>query len=750
MRKLAWFTVGFLAGIIPCACFYGAWIFPVALALLVISASLVYLVKIEKLPRLTAIISLGCAVGMLWFSVYDSLFVLVPRVADGEIGYVSIEASDYAQQTSYGASVEGNVELAGRTYRVKAYLTQGTTVKPGDLIQGRFRFRLTTAGGLSEPTSHPTEGIFLLAYPVGNQEITPCEEIPMRYYPAMWRASLLDRISEIFPDDVSAFARALLLSDRSGIDYETNTAFKVSGISHIVAVSGLHVSILFGLIYTIAAKRRILACLLGIPTLVLFAAIVGFTPSVTRACIMQSLMLIALAADREYDPMTALAFAVLVMVVINPMTILSVSLQLSAGSALGILLFSQRMKAWLLPEKKERNKSRRSILHRLRNWVAASVSVTLSASVMTTPVVAYHFGCVSLIGVLTNLLTIWVISIIFYGILICLAVSLLSVTVSGFVAGGIAYLIRYVLLTAKLLSKVPLAAVYTVSIYVVIWLIGVYIMLGIFLVVKKKRPVLLACCIVLTLALSQLMAWTEPLFDRCRVTVLDVGQGQCILLQSNGKNFLVDCGGDDSKRAADLAAETLLSQGVSRLDGIILTHYDADHADGLQYLLTRIQTDRLILPAVSDEEQVGQKLASLTNGSVQYIKQDVHYSYSDTELTVIGPYSYHAGNEGSLCVLFHSGDSDILITGDRGVLGELALIQTHTLPQLDLLIVGHHGSATSTGEGLLAAVKPEVAIISVGKDNRYGHPSDEVLERLAAAGCIVYRTDIFGTVIFRR
>ena len=156
-----------------------------------------------------------------------------------------------------------------------------------------------------------------------------CEEIPWRYLPAVWRQKLLERINDIFSDDTSAFSSALLLGDRTGIDYELDTAFKVSGISHVIAVSGLHVSILFGLVYTLTSKRRVLSCAVGIPILILFAAIVGFTPSITRACIMQSLMLIALMLDKEYDPPTALAFAVLTMLVWNPMTVLSVSFQLS-------------------------------------------------------------------------------------------------------------------------------------------------------------------------------------------------------------------------------------------------------------------------------------------------------------------------------------------------------------------------------------------------------------------------------------
>ncbi len=750
MRRLAWFTVGFAAGVFLCSLFYGAWIIGAAIPLLVITAAIAVVAKVRGVAKRALLIVLGCTVGLLWFLTYDRLFVLVPRVADGQTGYVTIEASDFSQETDNGTSVEGNVLLAGKNYRVKAYLRENVQLKPGDTASGYFRFRLTTMGGQDDPTSHQSEGIFLLAYPVSNADIVQADEIPNKYYPAKWRKELLDGIDRVFPEDTAGIAKALLLGDRSGVTYEINTALKVSGISHVIAVSGLHVSILFGMIYTLSAKRRRLSCLIGIPALLLFATVVGFTPSVSRACIMQILMLIAMAFDREYDAKTALAFAVLVMLTVNPMASLSVSLQLSAGSVLGILLFSERIRGRLLPKQKRGIRVRKRIFLRLWYWTASSASVTLSAMIFTTPLVAYYFGCVSIVGILTNLVTLWVISFIFYGIILCLGIGIFSVGAASVAAQLVSILIRFVVWIATAFSKLPLAAAYTVSDYVVVWLIGAYLLFAFFLLQKKKRPFFLVGCIVVTFLLSQVLAWTEPMFDGCRVTVLNVGQGQSILLQADGKTFLIDCGGDDSRQAADIAAQMLLSQGISRLDGVVLTHYDDDHAGGLPYLLTRIKTDRLILPYVADEKHVGEMLTELTNRCVEYVSGDVKFTFGKTEITIIGPISYDTGNESSLCVLFSRENCDILITGDRGELGESMLLREYDLPRLDLLIAGHHGSATSTGDALLSATTPQTVIISVGEDNAFGHPSAEVLQRLANFGCKVYRTDLHGTIIFRR
>ena len=749
MRKLVFFTIGFAAASFAGSILYGEWILLcAALALLIVGLLAAFNRKYPKC-RYALLIALGLSVGLGWFFLYDNLFVLVPRVADGQTLAVTIEASDYSYKTDYGSAVEGNVTLNNKQYKVKAYLHTKEEVAPGDTVAGTFRFRLTTAGGKEDPTSHRSEGIFLLAYPVGNARIQKCEEVSLRHYPAIWRRLLLNRIYEIFPERAGDFAAALLLGERSGIDYETNTAFKISGISHIIAVSGLHVSILFGVVYTLLARRRVLSCLIGIPVLFLFAAVAGFTPSITRACIMQSLMLAAMLLDREYDPPTSLAFAVLSMLAFNPMTILSVSFQLSVGCMLGIFLFSEKIRLWMLKplEQKEINSK---ILTKFLQGITTSASVSVSASLITTPLVAYYFGCVSLVSVVTNVLIIWVISFIFYGVILCLAVSAVSMWLAGVLAWVVSVPVAFVLMTAKFMANLPMAAVYTSNIYTIVWLCGTYILLAIFLIQKNKQPKLLLTCIAFIFLLSQLLAWFEPMQDDFRVTMLDVGQGQSILLQSDGKTFLVDCGGDDDEASADITAEALLSQGISRVDGVIVTHYDADHAGGVEHLLTRITADRLIMPYVEDEDEVSRTLMNRTNGTVQYVKQDMLYEFGSTKMTVFAPFNYYSGNESSICILFQREDCGILITGDRGELGESMLLRNHVLPKVNLLIAGHHGSAGSTSNALLEAVSPQITMISVGEDNRYGHPSDKVLSRLQEIGCEIYRTDIHGTIIFRR
>lgn len=748
MRKLMWFTIGF-----GTACVLGAYLAWIPLGLTAAIAVLLWitmlLLKRKWKPfRIVAAILLGVALGSAWFGGYNELYLFVPKNMDGRTLTVTAEVTDYSYETNYGSAVEARLCRGGKEYDVLLYLDEAKMLIPGDQITGKFQFRYTNGG--EEPTYHRGNGILLLAYQQEAVTVDKIASVPNRYFPQMLRRRVLITLEWVFPSDTAFFAKALLLGVRSGVDYETNTSFKVTGISHIIAVSGLHVSILFSLVMLISGRRRVLTALLGIPVLILFAAVVGFTPSITRACLMQVLMLLALLFDKEYDPATSLSFAALVMLVANPLVITSASFQLSVGCMAGIFLFSKRITSWVEQLGLWRSWKGKNLRVRLRSWIAGGVGVTLSSMFFTTPLVAYYFGAVSLIGVVTNLLTLWAVSTIFYGIIaVCLLYSLWAKAAVA-LAWCISWLVRYVLAVAKTLSSFPLAAVYTRSIYVVLWLVLCYGLIAVFLCAKKRQPFVLICCGVLGLCLALICSWMEPLTDDTRMTVLDVGQGQCVLIYADGKSFLIDCGGDSDTKSADLAAETLLSQGISRLDGVIVTHYDRDHAGGVGYLLSRIPADAVFLPDNPDEDGMLDNILSYCDSREVFVDEDLFLQWDDASMTVFSPILSSSDNERGLCVLFRDENCDILITGDLSSLGERLLLMEKQVPELTALVVGHHGSKSSTSQVLLEATRPKYAFISVGANNYYGHPHDDVLGRLAQIGCVVYRTDQDGTIIFRR
>lgn len=686
----------------------------------------------------------GCFTGCGWNLLFRAVYLDAAITADGATQNLSIRAMDYGEPSNYGSTVDGLVMLDGKPYQIKVYLNEDKTVKPGDEIYGEFRLRVTTFGGGEDATYHGGKGVFLLAYQNGQISLTACEKSPWWCFPAILREKIKGILDGVFSENTAAFARALLLGDGSGLSYAVDTAFKVSGIRHIIAVSGLHVSILYGFLSTITMKRRYLKLLVGSWVLLLFAAVAGFTPSVTRACIMVGLMMAAQAFGRDYDPPTALAAAVILMLLANPLTITNAGFQLSVASVAGIYLFAKPITAWLM---KWLGKGK-GILRKLGSGVASSIGVSLGATLLTTPLSAWYFGCVSLAAVLTNLLTLWMVSLIFYGLI---AICVLSLFWSGgamAVSKVAAVPIGAVLAIARWVAGLPMAAVYTRSVYISAWLVFVYVLLAVYLISRKKRPLILCCCAVVGLCLAQSVSFLEPLTDECRVTVLDVGQGQCILLQGEGRSFLVDCGGDRDESAADLAAETLLSQGVTRLDGVVLTHGDRDHAGGLGNLLERMDTELLFLPGIGEAEIYGE-LTDKTDGTVVYVTEDRMLTCGDMHITVFGAIFPGDSNENSLCVLFSTENCDILITGDRSGVGERSLLRRVELPEVDVLIAGHHGSKYSTSEELLEAVQPDIVVISVG-ENHYGHPAAETLERIREYTDEIYRTDLNGTVVFRR
>jgi len=738
VRKLMLFTIGFGA-----ACAYCAYrwtcegLFLPAICFMGIFAAMLLAGKSMEKLYLAAAVSLGIAFGCLWFQGYHSVILSPAEELDRKTVGMTLYCTDFGKPTDYGMSVEGFVYVEGIPCKARFYINAPVETEPGDILTGEFRLRTTTNPGKSAGNYLQGKGIFLLGYQKEEAQLIKSDDRPFWAYPAVLRRNLTQIVTNSFSGEAGIFARALLLGDRTDLSYELNTAFQRSGIMHIIAVSGLHVTILVTLINLLCLKRRWLVALLGIPALFLFAAMAGFTPSVTRASIMQCLMIGAALFDREYDGPTELAFASLVMLLVNPLVITSVSFQLSVGCMIGIFLFRKRLYDWFC---EKLNCGGRGILPRMKRFLAGSVSMTLSAISLTTPLSAYYFGAVSIVGVLSNLLTLWAVSIIFYGIILVCVLSAVLPGIAAVFATCISLLISFVLSVARMMGSVPVAAVYTRSIYILAWLVFSYVLLAIFLLTGRKRPGVLTGCIAFTLLLSMAATWLEPKTDNCRITVLDVGQGQCILLQSEGKTYVVDCGGSYDADAADAAAETLLSQGTRRIDGLILTHFDRDHAGGAAYLLQRVPADAVYAPPNSDD---------MNSIAVSDVLEETKISYGETEITLFPADIPDDDNEGSLAVLFRSGNCDILITGDRSAFGERLLMKQTQLPDIDILVVGHHGSGDATCEELLAATKPEMAVISVG-ENSYGHPDDEVLSRLEQFGCRIYRTDLDGTVIFRR
>ena len=729
MRKLMWTALGFGAGCGFCAYLSNSWL--PGLVLFALAGVFCALASRKLHPAL--LVCIGGLLGVCWYGFFSARVLAPLQAVDGEELALSVRVTDYSWDTDFGTACDGEITLNGKNYAIRFYCEEELVLTPGDTVEGAFYLRYTNSEEAA--TFHPGRGIFLLGYQRGEIEVTRGTG-DWRSLGAELARWIKVRLSLLLPKEIQAFAKALLLGDGTDLTYEINTLFQLSGIRHIIAVSGLHVMLLYSLLSMVALRSRWLTALLCLPVLLIFAAAAGFTPSVVRASIMVALMIFARLFDREYDPLTALAFSALVMLTVNPLVITAVSFQLTVSSVAGIHLFGNPIRLWL--QKAIREEKGKPFLT-IKRWLSSSLSVTLGAMAMTTPLCALYFGCVSLVGIVTNLAALWVVNLIFNGLIVSVLLSSFSLKWAAALGKLLAWAIRYVLTAAKFLGGLEFSAVYTVSPYIGAWLIFLYLLIFVYLLGFRKRPFRLILCGMLGLCLAVFANRMEPKQDHCRFTMLDVGQGQCILLQSGGENYLIDCGGDHGEDAADAAAEILLSQGIRTLDGIILTHWDSDHAGGLPLLLTRVGTRQLYAPVPELETIPG-----------CWVEEKTEIPMAEGKITLFPGKYGEENNENSLCVLFESENCAILVTGDRSSEGELLLLLEEDLPKVDLLVAGHHGSKNSTSDRLLETVQPDTVFISAGEGNAFGHPAPELLLRLQAHGCRVYRTDLHGTVIFRR
>lgn len=742
MRVLMWFSVGFAAACAACVYLLKPDCLLLFAVVCLVCMIVMFLCR-AKPCRILGVVLIGCAVGFCWTWGFFQLFLQPSADLDGEKLRTEILITDYSAETEYGFVADGQIIRNEKKYKVYIYLNEAESLKPGDKILGEVTLRYTAYGSDADPSIRQTEGVYLQAS-VSEYELLRTEDSGAGSFPVRLRHQILQLLDTLFPEDTAGFARALLLGDTGKLSYQMDTAFSVSGIRHVIAVSGLHVSILFSLIYVLCWRHRRPATIISIPVMFLFAAVAGFTPSIVRACVMQLLIICADVFLQEYDAPTALSFSALCLLAVNPLIIASVGFQLSVGCMVGILAFSPSIYRYLSGRKWIVEVTGKSIRSKIAKGILASVSISIGVWIVTTPLCALYFGMVSLVSLATNLLTLWMISYIFCMIIVACILGAIWLPAGVAAAWLTAWPIRLIQLLALAISRIPFAAVYTESVYIVLWLLVCYVLIGVFVLLKFRRPLVLLGCMSLCLLLSITASCLEERQDAVKVTVLDVGQGQCVLLKNRDKYYMVDCGSGSAVAAANTASAYLLSKGIYHLDGLILTHYDHDHASGVPLLLSRIPALRLYLPDMEPDSTIRRELENTYSQQIQWV--DGTWQIPWAEITMIRTEQANTDNESGICVLFQPENYDILITGDRSTAGEQALMQVYSLPRLDLLIAGHHGSDGATGMALLEQTMPAVVVISVGEDNSFGHPGEELLQRLEMFGCQILRTDRDGTI----
>ncbi len=690
--------------------------------------------------------ALGCAYGT-WYYTHD--LAPLKRLA-GQTQTVTVELRQTPEATQNGWRAVAKLQPGGDRvlFYGSAEYPLDQSLSLGDTLDCLARIQDSRLRYDQEDDYYQAKDISLILYQRGAARVTKAEEVPWDLLPAVLGERFKSALDALFPSQTAGLLRALLTGDRAGLSDLVKSDLSRSGISHVVAVSGMHVAILISILFFLTGKWRRLTSLIGCPVILCFMAVTGFSPSVVRAGIMQILLLLAPLLGRENDVPTALGFSLALILLENPWAIASISLQLSYSAVIGIYLFTGRLyRAMTGRTVKGR------LLRALQNYIASTVAATFGATVFTTPLVAFYFGSISLMTLFTNLLVLPAVSGCFtFGLLAVLLGAVFPL--GGRILAAPAELLgRYILAVIRLVARVPFAAVSTEHACILAWLIFSYGLFGLVLCKRGAKPKLApVCCVALALICSLFAMMILSRRGNSSITALDVGQGQCIAARCGSFSALIDCGGSSAGGAGERAAQFLEQSGQLSLDVLMLSHYDLDHTGGLEHLLYRVDVRLLLLPDVPDAQGMREhieQLAASYGTQVQYVTSDTIITFPGGSLSVFAPVSHASDNAASLCALFSAEGLDALVTGDLDIPGEYRLLSQKRLPQLDVLVAGHHGSATSTGQTLLEQTSPRAVLISVGY-NSYGHPSGAVLQRIAGAGAAVYRTDQCGDITIWR
>ena len=750
MRVLATIGFSFSAGVFLAALLpWNGWQLYAAGGVLLLALAWLFAARKQKYFRRGLLLLLPLAVSLAYFAGYNHLVRQPIEDRCGAASDFTATVCDWPQATERGARVA--VELEGY-HRARAVLygeAELLAARPGDTVTGTAQWQSAAHFDSDDVTHFNARGVYALLYGREDVRLSAGDGDALRWLPQRAGKAFREKVAAIWDDPrVSGFLTAELTGDKSAMDDGDYLAMQETGLAHLFAVSGLHCAFLVTLLALLISRRQRLLCAVTIPLLLFYMVMVGMSPSVVRACIMQIFLLIAPLFRRGSDPLTSLAAALLVILLCNPFAAASVSLQLSFSATLGMVLLSPRLYKLLTGWYKGKCRPLRAALC----FVAANLSATLSAVVFTAPLTAWYFRIFVLVAPLSSLLAVpaagWSFMAAFVTVLLGF-VWLPLASLLGWISWA---LVRYILWIANGMMSWRYHAVYFTNPYLIYWLLFLYAaFIGCAATPDGKRKYLLASALsVLTLTAAIWVNRQDYQYGVLTALTLDVGQGESVILTSGGETALVDCGSSNSyKDPGGLAADTLHSMGVRELSAVVVTHYHADHTNGLYEVLRRIPVQTIYLPDIEDEYGVRERLVSLAEekgAQVTYVTKETADTLGDTVLTIYPPVQSGGDlNELGLTALASAGDFDLLITGDMSGSTEKKLVETYALPDIEVLVVSHHGSRYSSNIRFLKSVTPEAAVISVG-DNNYGHPSEETLQRLLAVGADIWRTDQQGTI----
>lgn len=564
------------------------------------------------------------------------------------------------------------------------------------------------------------------------------------------RQVLYRQIMNCLPEEEGGVVAAMLLGEKCALTEEVRTLYQENGIAHILAISGLHISLigtgLFFLLRRFVMPMKPAALVTG-GLLMMYGELSGFSVSAQRAVCMMLCLLAARFLGRRYDPYCALALSALIQLCIHPLVLFQSGFLLSYGTVLGIALFVQRFQE--LAEK-----------HQV---IRKAVLGSLGIQFVTLPVLLFFYYEFNPYSVLVNLAV-----LPFVGMILALsaagsAVSGIHAVAGRFLYGGVHYILRMYHLIGGWVRELPWAQItvgrpapWRIVLYyalIFLWIAGTAVRAG--REERKEDKRRSAPGVILVIALCILFV-PLPAAPGLSITNLDVGQGDCSCIRLGSRTVLIDGGSSDVDRAGKYRISRYLKyHGIGSLDYIFITHSDSDHVNGIRELIEDhrhmgFNIGTVVLPDIADKDEGYGELERIcrTGGmKVEKMKKGDSIHMGEAEFRCIHPYpdyKWHTENDYSLVLALDYRQFHGIFTGDLEMAGEKEILDQVT--EADYLKVGHHGSAGSSGEDFLKAVRPDIAVISAGRKNRYGHPAPETIQRLKRAGANIYCTMDSGAV----
>ncbi len=604
-------------------------------------------------------------------------------------------------------------------------------------------------GAFDGRTYYASQGIYYL--PEGQRILgkSPVRN-PLLYARERLKEQVRAILTQIAPKEAGLFA-AVLLGDSVDVENEIKDAYRAGGILHLLAISGLHLSLLgmgfCGLLERLGAGLRLRA-ILSVLLVFAYELFTGGSASALRAAIMFSILMGARLLGRCYDMPTALAAAALLLLLKNPAYLWYSGFLLSFLAVLGLAFSS-----WIFAEREAAGKLSGNLAKRL-TVLRRAFGTTLGVWLVTLPAVLYFYGEVSVLGTALNLL-----------VLPTAGVALLSGFLGVLCGSFWPFLGRLCIGPGRLLFKgYLLGAKGIVRLPGAVWVGGrpefwqivvYYLLLAALAFLWKREKKFLG--VLAGIAGLLAVGWRDH--SGLLLTSLDVGQGDAMVWElPGGASYLVDGGSDSQSQVGRYQILPYLkSRGIGVLEGIFVSHTDADHISGIEEILKAqaahsgsVRVKRLFLPRWDFESEAYQELvltARAAGVSVIYLQKGDRLRQGEVQVEALYPEVWtDAGdvNGGSLVLQLTYRDFQGIFTGDTGIPQEKEMEKD--LNACYFLKVAHHGSKNSSSEEFLSKVCPAVGFISCAENNRYGHPSPEALERLEGAGCVCYSTKDLGAL----